>query len=94
MMPRKKRKVLIITSVIMFLLAIIGVLIYLYYTTDMFKSNDVLFYKYLSNGFEIVEDFEKLKFSNEANQLLNKKQEETLRYKYTSNIEGTIKYTR
>lgn len=87
MMPRKKRKVLIITSIIMFLLAIVGVLIYLYYTTDMFKSNDVLFYKYLSNSFEIVEDFEKLEFSNEANQLLENN-------KYISNIEGTIQYTR
>lgn len=87
MMPRKKRKVLIITSIIMFLLAIVGVLIYLYYTTDMFKSNDVLFYKYLSNSFEIVEDFEKLEFSNEANQLLENN-------KYKSNIEGTIQYTR
>ena len=86
MMPRKKKKILIITSVIFILLAIIGVLIYLYYTTDMFKANNVLFYKYLANGFEIVEDFQKIE-SNETRQLLENN-------KYTSNIEGSIKYTR
>ena len=86
MMPRKKKKILIITSVIFILLAIIGVLIYLYYTTDMFKANNVLFYKYLANGFGIVEDFQKIE-SNETRQLLENN-------KYTSNIEGSIKYTR
>ena len=48
MLAKKKRNlIIIITSIILGLLIIIATLITLYLTTDMFKSNSVLFAKYI-----------------------------------------------
>ena len=48
MMPRKKRKVILVSVIVAILIIISAILIVLYMTTDMFKSNDVLFNKYAS----------------------------------------------
>ena len=48
MMPRKKRRVILISVIVVILIIISAILIVLYATTDMFKSNDVLFNKYAS----------------------------------------------
>ena len=54
MLPRRKRRNLIITSIIILLFIIIGILVFLYITTDAFKSNDTLFVKYLAQNFSII----------------------------------------
>lgn len=59
-MPRKKRRLIytIITiSIILILVAIAGIVYYLYMNTDMFKSNQTLFKKYLIQNFEIANNW-------------------------------------
>lgn len=59
MMGRKKRILIITLSVLIVLLLIIGgVLIYLNYATDSFKSSDELFYKYLYQNGSIANVFD------------------------------------
>ena len=59
MMGRKKRILIITLSVLIVLLLIIGgVLIYLNYATDTFKSSDELFYKYLYQNGSIANVFD------------------------------------
>lgn len=50
MIARKKRKIIIISSIIAVILVIIGICITLYFTTDSFKSNKRLFGKYVSKN--------------------------------------------
>ena len=85
MLPRKKKKNLIITSIIIILLMIIGILVYLYMTTDAFKSNDTLFIKYLAQNFSMIEQIENQNGMEEANELLQNN-------KYTSNTQGKVNY--
>lgn len=85
MMPRKKRRTLIIVSIIMIILVIIGTLIFLYMTTDAFKSNDTLFAKYLSQNFYIIEEMQNQNGMKEANTLLENN-------KYTSTIKANVNY--
>lgn len=85
MMPRKKRRTLIIVSIIMIILVIIGTLIFLYMTTDAFKSNDTLFAKYLSQNFYIIEEMQNQNGMKEANTLLENN-------KYTSTIQANVNY--
>ncbi len=87
MMPKKTKKILIIMSVIIIFCICIGILIYLYYETNTFKSNNELFYEYLFKSSDIISDFEDLDALSEEKQLLKNN-------KYTSNLEATIKYTR
>ena len=85
MLPRKKRRNLIITSIIIILLIIIGILVYLYMTTDAFKSNDTLFVKYLAQNFSMIEQIQNQNGMEEANELLQNN-------KYTSTTQGKINY--
>lgn len=85
MLPRKKRKALIITSIIIVILIIIGILVYLYMTTDAFKSNNTLFAKYLAQNFNIIEQIQNQNGMKEANELLQNN-------KYTSTTQGKINY--
>ena len=85
MMPRKKRRTLIIVSIIMIILVIIGTLIFLYMTTDAFKSNNTLFAKYLSQNFYIIEEMQNQNGMKEANTLLENN-------KYTSTIQANVNY--
>ena len=85
MMPRKKRRTLIIVSIITIILVIIGTLIFLYMTTDAFKSNDTLFAKYLSQNFYIIEEMQNQNGMKEANTLLENN-------KYTSTIQANVNY--
>ena len=85
MMPRKKMRTLIIVSIIMIILVIIGTLIFLYMTTDAFKSNDTLFAKYLSQNFYIIEEMQNQNGMKEANTLLENN-------KYTSTIQANVNY--
>ena len=67
------RKKIIITMVVIFLiiiLAIAGILVYI--TTDIFKSNQVLFYKYMGQTFENIKYVENTQLS-EIENLKNQK---------------------
>lgn len=85
MMPRKKRIVILVLFIVLIVLAIIGILGYLYLETDMFKSNETLFAKYLTQNFENAK-FLNMSENTEITNMLNNN-------KYTSQIEGTIEYT-
>lgn len=85
MMPRKKRIVILVLSIVLIVLAIIGILGYLYLETDMFKSNETLFAKYLTQNFENAK-FLNMSENTEITNMLNNN-------KYTSQVEGTIEYT-
>ena len=54
MIARKKRKILIITLIVIIILIITAIMITLYLTTDMFKSNSTLFTKYMGQNFENI----------------------------------------
>ena len=58
MKKQKTRKIIIIISIIVLLLLIIGIFTALYLTTDMFKSNEMLFAKYLGQN---IENFDTIK---------------------------------
>lgn len=85
MVPRKKRITILVVAIILIILILIGILTYLILKTDIFKSKETLFTKYLIQNFENVE-FLNLDNNSEIKNVLNTN-------KYTSNIEGEIKYT-
>lgn len=87
MMPRKKRRVIVISIIVLLVLLFIigGICIYLYLTTDSFKSNRTLFEKYLAQNFNVIQNFTQNKSNNIDNYLNNNK--------YTSNLSVDIKYT-
>lgn len=86
MMPRKKRKMVIIVSIILVLLIIAVTLILLYINTDMFKSNETLFTKYIGQNVENVEAFYSQIGKNEYNELLKQN-------KYTTDTQVKVNYT-
>ena len=86
-MPAKKRKAIILASIVLAILIIIGIVSsvwFLYLKTDMFKSNETLFAKYFLQNFNIVEMF-KNKENSDIENILNSN-------KYTSNLEAKIEY--
>ena len=83
-MPRKKRKLIhaiILISIIIVILAIAGIVYYLYMNTDMFKSNQTLFQKYLAQNLQVTSQL----FENNSSTNL----EESM---YTSSSEIGINY--
>lgn len=85
-MPRKKRIAIITTVVLIAIIAILGVLAYLYLKTDAFKSNERLFAKYLSQNLEKIGELKPIDNTYVENLLADNK--------YTSEIEGKIEYTK
>ena len=71
MVKKKKRKVIIITLSIIIILAIIATFVLLYLFTDMFKSNQVLFAKYLSQNLNNLQNVQKNFQNSEYDNLLN-----------------------
>lgn len=55
MMPRKKRRTILIVSIVLIILIIAITLVLLYLTTDMFKSNATLFAKYMGQNVENIQ---------------------------------------
>ena len=84
-MPRKKRIVTLVISIVLTVLIIVGILGYLYLKTDALKSKETLFAKYLMQNFENIE-FLKAENNSEIENILNTN-------KYTSKTKGTIEYT-
>ena len=86
MMTRKKRITLIIVIVVLVLLIIGGIFTFLYLNTDMFKSNQTLFVKYLGNNSENIQDLQNIINKTEYDELLK-----TNPYNVTSEIK--VNYT-
>lgn len=83
-MPRKKRKLIhaiILISILIVIIAIVAIVYYLYVNTDMFKSNQTLFQKYLAQNLEVASQL----VENDSITNLEESQ-------YTSNSEIGIKY--
>jgi hypothetical protein len=87
MVPRKKRRMAIIVSIIVLLLISIGVFILLYINTDMFKSDSKLFAKYIGQNIENVETIIKNIDNSEYNEIMQQS-------KYTTQTQIKVNYTR
>ena len=85
MMPRKKRRAILISVILVVLLIIAITCIVLYATTDMFKSNDVLFEKYGRQLLENLDDILNEDYMSEMEEILNNN-------KLTSNTTATVNY--
>ena len=85
MMPRKKRRAIIISVILVILLIIAITCIVLYATTDMFKSNDILFEKYARQFIENSYDILNQDYMNEMEDILNNN-------KLVSNTTATVSY--
>ncbi len=86
MMPRKKRKIILIVSIISIVAIIAMTLIFLYITTDSFKSSRTLFFRYIGQNVENWEAMYPEKEKNEYEKLLEQN-------KYTTDTEVTVNYT-
>lgn len=86
MMTKKKRKILIISILLVTLLIIATLLIVLYLNTDMFKSNQTLFFKYFGKNLENVKEIEKILENTEYEKSLENR-------KYTEDIQIKANYT-
>lgn len=84
MMPRKKRLTILITTIILIVGIIIGVLAFLYLKTDAFKSNETLFAKYLMQNFNAIDNLAN-NGTEEITNALNTN-------RYTSELVGKIEY--
>ena len=71
MMPRRKRRVLILSIILVILLILLIVFLILYNTTDMFKSNDVLFNKYAKQLFDNTKNIFNQSNMSEMNEILS-----------------------
>ena len=86
MMPRKKRRAILISVILVILIIIATVCVVLYATTDMFKSNDVLFEKYARQLLDNLDDVLNEDHMAEMEEILNNN-------KLTSNTTTTINYS-
>ena len=93
MMPRRKRRVLILSIILVILLILLIVFLILYNTTDMFKSNDVLFNKYAKQLFDNTKHIFNQSNMSEMNEILsnNKLEADTsIKVKYDENAHNTL----
>ena len=56
MIPRKKRRLILIVSIVLVILIMLTAFLLVYINTDMFKSNKTLFMKYLGQNVENMEE--------------------------------------
>ena len=61
MITKKKRQLIMIISISVPIVIIIGILIALYFTTDMFKTKNKLFEKYIEQNINIIDEMAKKK---------------------------------
>ena len=59
MITKKKRQLIMIISISVPIVIIIGILIALYFTTDMFKPKNKLFEKYIEQNINIIDEMAK-----------------------------------
>lgn len=84
MMPRKKRRLILIISIVITILMIASILIFLAINTDIFYSKQTLFAKYLTQNFEKIQSYTKQEKTEIENLLENNK--------YTSEISANVEY--
>lgn len=84
MMPRKKRKMIVIISILAILAVIIGMITFLAITTDLFYSKQTLFAKYIAENFSVIESY------TEPNKSSIQQVLET--NKYTSDLTAKVDY--
>ena len=85
MMPRKKRRAILISIILIIIIIIATICTVLYATTDMFKSNDVLFEKYARQLLDNLDDIFNKNHMAEMKEILNNN-------KLTSETTATINY--
>lgn len=85
MLPRKKRNAIVIISIILVVLIIVVALVLLYLNTDMFKSNDRLFAKYIGQNVENIDALYKEIGKSEYQDLLQQS-------KYTTETQIKVNY--
>lgn len=86
MMPRKKRRIILIVSMISIVAIIAMTLIFLYITTDSFKSSRTLFSKYIGQTVENLKEMSPKEEKSDYEELLEQN-------KYTTNTQITANYT-
>lgn len=87
MIPRKKRRLILIISIILVLLMILTAFVLVYINTDMFKSNKTLFMKYLGKNTEnMTQVYTKLGQKNDYENSLEQS-------KYTVNTQINVNNT-
>ena len=84
MIARKKRQLIMIISIVLPIIIVIGVLVALYFTTDMFKPKYKLFEKYLAQNINIIDGIAKNKPEGIENAIDNQK--------ITENLKATVSY--
>lgn len=85
MLAKKTRITLIVAAIVATIILIVGIVMFLYLKTDIFKSNEDLFFKYFTTGFDAL-DIIKVEDNLGIETNLNAN-------KYTSNLQGKIEYT-
>lgn len=96
MMTKKKRKMIMIGIPVLVLILIVSILIFLYFTTDMFKSNQTLFFKYFGNNYENINEIVEMLKNEEYNSIFHSdkyKESAELKINYTENYGTTSENT-
>ena len=79
MIARKKRQLIMIISIVLPIIIVIGVLVALYFTTDMFKPKNKLFQKYLAQNLDTIDKISNLDATEITDALNNQKLSEELK---------------
>jgi Tfp pilus assembly protein PilE len=56
-MRKKSKNIMIVIAVLLLIICIAAVVAYLYFTTDTFKSNKELFFKYLAQNVDVIDQY-------------------------------------
>lgn len=97
MMLRKKKRVLLIVTFMVLLFIIVGILILWYLKSDILKSDEMLFTKYLEQNLENIKAFYNEMEKNEYDELLEQSQYITqtkIKVNYTENIGTSLENTK
>ena len=86
MMTKKKRKMIMIGIPVLVVILLIVILIVLYLNTDLFKSDQTLFFKYFGKNAENLLEIDEVFNDEQYNNFLNSE-------KYSKNSEFNINYT-
>ncbi len=90
MLTKKKRKLLIISIVIAVILILISIFVALYLTTDMFKSNQTLFMKYIAKN---AENFAQVQEINMSQKYESYNEKTDIKVNYITNVGTTSENT-
>lgn len=90
MLTKKKRKLLIISIVIAVILILISIFVALYLTTDMFKSNQTLFMKYIAKN---AENFAQVQEINMPQKYESYNEKTDIKVNYITNVRTTSENT-